>query len=370
MSEPDDDELFDLDFTKPGAISVAEEVKAAPTPAAPVSLSSVPQRLEEVARMYAEGHTAEACHLLEGVLHQEQFGACTELAWCMLFDLYHILGRRQAFEALAIGYAGKLEKSPPTWPEPAEDAPSLGNDGLATVSLSGALGSNAVGPLSKLCEMAGKVDGVRLDLAKVHDADDIGCAALLETLRFFKKQKKACILVGGEKIVATLAPKIAMGERTHEATWLLLIELYQNLNRPEEFDEAAVGYAVTFEVSPPSFEVPKAAAPVVVKKAPPPAAVAAARAAEGFPLAGELLGAKRENFATLLSYASSHDPVVIDCSDLKRMDPPCAEEFAKALGELKSFGRGLRIRGASCLLIALWRSLGIERSVQIEPRKL
>lgn len=371
MSEPDDDELFDLDFTKPGTLSVAEEVVAEPTPAAPISLSSVPARVEEVARMYAEGHAAEACALLESVLHQEQFGDCTELAWCMLFDLYHVLGRRQAFEALAIGFAGKLEKSPPTWPEPAEDAPSLGNDGLATVSLSGALGSNAVGPLSKLCEMAGKVEGVRLDLAKMHDADDIGCAALLETLRFFKKQKKACILVGGEKIVATLAPKTIMGERTHEATWLLLLELYQNLNRPEEFDEAAVGYAVTFEVSPPSFETSKATvATAAPKKAPPPAVAAAARAAEGCPLGGELLGAKREHFAPLLSYASSHDPVVIDCSDLKRMDPPCAEEFSKALGELKSFGRGLRIRGASCLLIGLWRALGVDRVAQIEPRKL
>jgi ABC-type transporter Mla MlaB component len=366
MSDPDDDQLFDLDFTKPGAIPVEEEAQAKPAP--PPSLSSVPAVLEEVARLHGDARTDEACRQLEEVLHHEDFGDCRELAWCMMFDLYLSLGRRQAFEALAIGYAGKLEKSPPTWTEPAEDAPSLGHDGLATVTLSGALGSNAVQPLAKLCEMAGKVEGVRLDLAKVHDADDIGCAALLETLRFFKKLKKACILVGGEKIVVTLAAKTVMGERTHEATWLLLLELYQNLNRPDEFDETAVGYAVTFEVSPPSFEVPKAAAPV--PKKPPPAVAAAARAAEGFALSGELAGAQREHFAPLLAYASSHDPVVIDCSGLKRMDEACAAEFGKVLGELKSFGRGLRIRGANCLLIALWRSLGLDRIAQIEARKL
>lgn len=369
MSDPDDDDLFDLDFTKPGAISVAVEPQETP-PIAPPSRSSVGRRVEEVALLHADGRSEDACRLLEDTLHHEDFGDCRELAWCMLFDLYLALGRRQAFEALAIGYAGKFEKSPPTWAEAAEDAPSLGHDGLATVTLSGALGSNAVQPLAKLCEMAGKVEGVRLDLAKVHDADDIGCAALLETLRFFKKLKKTCILVGGEKIAVTLAPKTVMGERTHEATWLLLLELYQNLNRPEEFDETAVGYAVTFEVSPPSFEAPKAAAPEPKKPAPPPAAAAAARAAEGFALTGELAGGKRENLAPLLAYASSHDPVVIDCSGLKRMDPSCAEEFAKALGELKSFGRGLRIRGASCLLIALWRSIGIDRIAVIEPRKL
>lgn len=375
MSDPDDDDLLDLDFTKPGAISA--EVEQRPTPplemvpmdATPV-LGSLPHRLEEVARLHADGRSEDACRMLEDTLQHEDFGDCHELAWCMLFDLYLALNRRPAFEALALGFAAKFEKSPPTWTGPAADAPALDNDGVATVSLSGALGSNAVQPLSRLCEMAGKVEGVRLDLAKVHDVDDIGCAALLETLRFFKQLKKTCTLVGGETIAATLAPRAVMGEPTHEATWLLLLELYQNLNRSEEFDEAAVGYAVTFEVSPPSFEPPKAAAPAKKKPPSPPAASAAARAAEGFALVGELTGGGRAALAPLLGYASSHDPVVIDCSGLKRMDPACAEEFGKALGELKSFGRGLRIRGASCLLIALWRSLGLDRIAEIEPRKL
>jgi len=36
--------------------------------------------------------------------------------------------------------------------------------------------------------------------------------------------------------------------------WLMLLDLYQHLGMRAEFEEAAVNYAVTFEISPPSWE--------------------------------------------------------------------------------------------------------------------
>ncbi len=358
MADPDDD-LMDLDFTAPGAIPVAEEPKS-------TVCSSVPPRIEEIARLYAEGQAVQACSLLESVLHQEDFGDVTQLAWGMLFDLYVALGRRAAFESLAIGFAGKFEKSPPTWPV-ADDAPAVGTDGVATVTLSGVLGANAVQPLGKLREMAGKVPGVRLDLGKVADADDTGCGALLETLRVFKQLKKSCILVGGEQVAATLAPKTVMGERSHEATWLLLLELYQNLDRQDAFEETAVGYAVTFEVSPPSWEAPKSA-PAPAGQ--PRAAAVPAKAADACALAGQLTGDGRDNFAALLAWAAKHDAVIVDAGGLLRMDVACAEEFGRVLGDITTGGKSVHIRMPGCLLTALWRSLGIDKIATIEPRKL
>lgn len=363
MADPADDDMMDLDFTTPGAIPVVEEAKPA------ASRSSVPPRIEEIARLYAESHAEQACSLLESVLHQEDFGDARELAWGMLFDLYHDLSRRQAFESLAIGFAGTFEKSPPTWTPAADSAPAVGKDGLATVTLSGVLGANAVQPLGKLRDMAGKVPGVRLDLGKVADADDVGCGALLETLRVFKQLKKSCVLLGGEQVAATLAPKTVMGERTHEATWLLLLELYQNLNRQDAFEDTAVGYAVTFEVSPPSWEAPKAA-PAAAAAPAPAKAPAKAPGADCCGLSGELRGGGREHFAPLLAHAASHEQVALDAGGLQRMDVAAAEEFARVLGELQAAGKALRIRGARSLLVALWRALGIDRIATIEPPKL
>ncbi|MDI6746717.1 MAG: hypothetical protein QMD17_06190 [Rhodocyclaceae bacterium] len=359
MADPNDD-LMDLDFTLPGAIPVA--VKAKP------SRSTVPPRIEEVARLFAEGDAARACTLLESNLHQEEFGAATELAWGMLFELYAILGKRQAFESLAIGFANKFEKSPPTWAPTEADVSSIGKDGLATVTLSGELGANAVQPLRKLHGMAGKVPGVRLDLAKVADVDDIGCGALLETLRVFKRLKKSCVLVGGEQIAAMLSPKTVMGERRDEATWLLLLELYQNLNQQEAFEDAAVGYAVTFEVSPPSWEAPKAAPPTTPVAAPAPKSKDAVADCCG--LSGELSGDNRESFAALLSYADNNKQVTVNAGGLERMDIDCAETFSLLLDELKAANKAVRIHNANYLLVGLWRSLGIDKIAKIEPRKL
>lgn len=353
-----DDDLMDLDFTRPGAIPVAVKPK--------LSRSTVPSRVEEVARLFAQGNAAQACAVLEGALHQEDFGAATELAWGMLFELYVATGRRQAFESLAIGFANKFEKSPPTWAPVTDGAPAVGKDGFVTITLSGELGANAVQPLSKLHAMAGKVPGVRLDLAKVANVDDIGCGALLETLRVFKRLKKPCVLVGGERIAEILAPKTVMGERTHEATWLLLLELYQNLNRQEAFEDAAVGYAVTFEVSPPSWETPKPAPAAAVAAPAPPKAVAA----DCCGLTGELCGANREFFAPLLARANSQREASVDASGLHRMDLACAETFIQLLDELKAASKAVRIRNASHLLVGLWRALGIDSAATVEPRKL
>ncbi|MDO9601532.1 MAG: STAS domain-containing protein [Rhodocyclaceae bacterium] len=355
MPEADDD-LMDLDFTLPGAIPAKVEAKP--------SRSNVPPRIEAVARLFAGGDAAQACAMLEGALHQEDFGAATELAWGMLFELYVVLGRRQAFESLAIGFANKFEKSPPTWAPPTDTATTVGKDGFATVTLSGELGANAVQPLAKLHAVAGKVPGVRLDLAKVIDVDDTGCGALLETLRVFKQLKKSCVLVGGERIAALLAPKTVMGERRDEATWLLLLELYQNLNRQEDFEDTAVGYAVTFEVSPPSWEAPKAA------PAAPPVAPPKDVAVDCCGLSGEMGGANRELFAALLARANKQREVSVDVSGLRRMDIACAETFVQLLDELKAAHKAVRLRNASHLLVGLWRALGIDSAATVEPRKL
>lgn len=235
-----DDDLLSLDFTTYVPPPVEEPQR--------------PSVTEQAARLHAAGDNAAACAILETALRGGESAADAEAAWGMLFDLYQALGRRREFEALALDYAAKFEKSPPTWPVTDAEKPLPGQGGPTTVSLSGVLGANAVQPLGKLRDMAGKMAGLRLDLSKVQDADDAGCAALLETLHFFRKAKKPCVLADGEKLAARLAGRTVMGERQHEPAWRVLLELYQALGRQEAFEETAVNYAVTFEVSPPSWE--------------------------------------------------------------------------------------------------------------------
>src|SRR5690606_37677693 len=100
------------------------------------------------------------------------------------------------------------------------------------------------------------------------DAGNDGCRLLLDALRAIKKQGRECLLTGADEFAAMLADKVEMMQREREETWLLLLELYQRAGNQEAFEDTAVGYAVTFEVSPPSWESPvpaKAAAKPVPK---------------------------------------------------------------------------------------------------------
>src|SRR6218665_950633 len=61
-------------------------------------------------------------------------------------------------------------------------------------------------------------------------------------------------LTGGHvlQLLRTLAP---VGVRDVDpALWMLRLEALRLVNRPAQFDEAAIDYCVTYEVSPPSWE--------------------------------------------------------------------------------------------------------------------
>lgn len=122
----------------------------------------------------------------------------------------------------------------------------------------GMLNARCAPQFAKLVAVAKTRPLLQVDLTKIKSVDDGGAALLLDLLRQMKKSGSTLVLTGMEHLVALMTPQLVTGERTHEPSWLLLLELYQRLGRPESFDEAALDYAITFEVSPPSWEdVPK-----------------------------------------------------------------------------------------------------------------
>ena len=59
-----------------------------------------------------------------------------------------------------------------------------------------------------------------------------------------------------EQALSALSRSLREGDLGNSApqAWLMLLDLYQHLGMRAEFEEAAVDYAVTFEISPPSWE--------------------------------------------------------------------------------------------------------------------
>jgi hypothetical protein len=154
---------------------------------------------------------------------------------------------------------------------------------------------------------------------------------------------------------------LAIGERgSGEAPWLLLLELLLLLNREKDFEETAMDYCVTFEVSPPSFEAPARAAVSV-------SATAGSDAAAGdrFLLPGLVEGGSAALLEAIEAYASQHVSLVLDCSRLARLDYAAATALDARLRQLAADAggtgarRSIELRDLNHLVAALLRLLGV-----------
>ena len=324
------------------------------------------QVIEESAMLYANDQAAAACAALEAVVRGNELGSSAERGWGMLFDLYQILGRRDDYEALALDYAGRFEKSPPAWTE-ATDAASHGGShgaGRSFVALTGKLSAQAVEPMKQLLRMAETNPLVRLDASRVQAVDNGGCALLLKALQLLKKQRKECEINGSAQLIGLIKKSVVAGQREREETWLLLLDLLQREADQAAFEDLAVDYAVTFEVSPPSWEQPP------VRPAQPAARQASGEAAaSGFALQGELVAAGAEAFADLITFANDKSEVPIDASRLLRIDFVSAGQLLNAVSRLQMAGKHVLIYGVSHLVMSLFEIIGIGQMAEIRLRR-
>lgn len=98
-----------------------------------------------------------------------------------------------------------------------------------------------------------------------------------------------------------------------------------------------------------------------------PAEVAAD--ADTFPLAGEMYSAGSDAFRQLVDFATGREQVLIDCSDLKRMDFVSAGLFLNTLTNLQITGCSVTIHNPNQLIYALFGVLGINQVAHVERRK-
>lgn len=318
--------------------------------------------------MYAGGQELEAMRRLEmAIKNGEDLGDAAVRAWGGLFDLLQVLGRRPAFDALALTFARRFEKSPPAW-SAVVDGPHTASEssgGRAHVSLSGVLNAGIGEVLKQAMKLAATSSLVRMDLAKLVDADNDGATLMLRAIAALKRANKELVFGGAEQLARILVGKVTPGERHNEAMWLLLLELYQRAFQQDAFEEAAVNYAVTFEVSPPSWE----ALPVSATASPPASAPAASKT-EGAVLRGQMLGASAADFAPLQAALDGRDECDIDARQLVRIDAGSATALLDVLAHCHDDGKKLRIVGLSTLVATYLETLGFAAVAELRARAI
>lgn len=300
--------------------------------------------------------------------------------WLMLFDLYQMRNRHLEFDELALKFVVVFERSAPVWqaagrndkPTSPQQAKAGGPYFLFPQHL---IADGIEALLDQLEKLAQAGVPVRIDFGRIEQVESAAAAAIVARLARLKKKKARLQPTGGPGLAEKLKAKVEVMRRQDEEApfWLLLLEVYQQLGLQEDFENTAVDYAVTFEVSPPSWDVnakTKTAAEVAKEdarlraEAPVPEPVL-----DAYGFNGPIVAATDATFTPLLGYASEHREVRIDFSRVSRVDFVSAGMLMNVLVGLTVQGKPITIVGANELVVALFRIMGIADIASIVRKK-
>lgn len=328
--------------------------------------------IEEAAILFANGQTDMVELVLKAAIDEDDLGGATLDVWGMLFDLYQVTRKQQEFESLSIEYANKFERSPPTWAsteQPAERPAPVKASATPTVPFTGKLDSTSIKHLERVKKLAETHRALRLEFGKITEVAPVGCGLLLGVLKLLQKSGHELILVGAPELATKIRLILLVGRRDEtEVPWLLLLEILRLLNREKEFEEVSIDYCVTFEVSPPAFAPPVNKVTTAVAEQD-PAQAADGEAREAYMMPTVIEGRIDELILAIAAYSDEHDPAIIDCSRLAKVDFNAAGRLMTGLAPFCHTGKTIEFHNVNYLVAALFSVMGLKDIVRILPRK-
>ncbi len=216
--------------------------------------------------------------------------------WLVLFDFYRALDLPHKFEHLAVSYAQHFGVSAPQWyslpkrvaslieSESAGGPADVGTQQAASNPSAVEEAPNAdgedAGPLTEGREWETPQPGWiapdlldpealaqlrvallqlprpwRIDWQGVTQVTPEAAHQLSQLLQQWAREPMELIWVGAPQLISLLEELTPTGSRDADpAHWMLRMDLLRMLNRPVVFDEVAIDYCVTYELSPPSWE--------------------------------------------------------------------------------------------------------------------
>ena len=330
--------------------------------------------LEEVSVLFANGQVAEATQNLKHAIEQKQLGDHTRLGWKMLLELYQASGQRTEFENLAVEYASLFLLSPPAWVdelvvEPQEDSPAQLS---STVLFPPLIDAQVVKQTEQMTRAIQRKRQLRVDFSRVTSIDMIGADLLLRTFRDFRRARYELTICGVEALEKALAPMTESGRRDpDEHCWQLRLMALRMLGRQQEFEDLAIEYCVTYEVSPPSWEPLPDSVKVVLPDSQPEEEGPETQApyvGETFVLSGVLAGRAESMFRRLRAWAEERREVTLDCRQLVRIDFACASELLNEVVALQGHGKPVTIRQPSYLVAYLMIVMGLGDLAELQLR--
>ena len=362
--------------------------------------------LEEAAIRFANGDLAGTEVALRALLAPGSPRASHEETWLTLFDLYRATAQSARYEEYAMAFADRFGRSPPQWR--ALDAPAPAGTSLSASGRAASAGdavpmhwscptllqAGSVAALRAALARAAATEPLRLDWSPLVRIHPDAAAPLLQLFAQWCDLPARFHFHGAPALQQALADAAPSGDRSVDPTWWKLrMEALRLMHRPDEFELAALDYCVTYEVSPPSWEIPRChfravhgdrqeggstlAASVMdgtwsESLGPSTQPATTTRPAPSGPpaeLAGTVLGDASELLERIGDRLADMDTLVVSCARLVRMDFAAAGTLLNWATARSAEGRVIHLVDVNRLVAEFFHVIGISEQARISLRR-
>jgi anti-anti-sigma regulatory factor len=339
----------------------------------------LPSSLQTAALLFASKQIKPAAATIKDALGTED-GKNVHV-WQAYLDLLRRASDRATFDETALKYVVQFERSAPSWDELSTDEVGAGAVAAlaAFITLPNSLIGEKPAAITSLLTQAKrpKTPDARLmlDARDLQDVDVGAAIAFTQALTTVRRQGWSIEWKGLKEAVDRMWKPLRAGEAKLKERWALGLELLIWTGREKDFEDRAVDYAVTFELSPPSWEKPsndqlKAATgtagpakPNALGLVPIETKTEIGAMAQKLVWKGDMAGPTDPQLARLLTPTQDTQGVEIDMNALRYVDFVCAGAICNGIVRTMASGRNVRIFGASPILRALLQLTGVPENL-------
>ena len=374
--------------------------------------------LEEAAIRFANGDGAGAEVSLLEVLAQRASDPAPEQfeVWMTLFDLYRATGQQERFDSVGLEFAARFHRSGPLWFSLPEQLGLTGQEsGPALQGQQSERVWNCPSQVTAQTVAAPQVwlernqDPWTMVWSRLVSMDENALAALTGVFLRWAEQPVHLVFTDAQMLHALLqSHTVSCEHSSNPQWWRLRMAALRFMNQPDAFEMVALDYCVTYEVSPPSWQIPEctyrdgaahhedganAAAAAVGSTANPsgqkpelldtkpwsdsttPSMLSGSFAGTQAPqgLQGYVEGDASEVLNALAGDGDGDGaitaPLHIDCERLIRVDFAAAGSVLNWTARQQAMGHTIRFERMNRMVAVFFNVIGINEYASVQPRK-
>ncbi len=319
--------------------------------------------------------------------------------WLVLFDFYRATGRQQKFENVALHYAQQFGWSAPQWYSlPQQVAEAAAGERPVRPPVDGQVGW-VCPPLldaEAVARLAVQTQHMPLpwvfDWSGLEQVEAAACMRLGVLFGHWIDQSLDMRWLAGDHFLDVLRTATPTGVREVDpAVWRLRLDALRMAYRPVGFDEAAMDYCITYEVSPPSWRPARSKVRIgatgsdldrptqlssmvgevtsdFLESQPYEEPGDAGTPAAGAELSGEFVGDIGATLAQLDERVAGSSRIIISCARLIRVDFLAAGDLLNWVLARRAENRSVVFADAHRLVALFFGAMGINEHARIKVR--